>query len=50
VSRWPPITDAASWVTGDGAHFPAASGATLVGLVLALATAADTAFRRYDIP
>jgi hypothetical protein len=49
LSHWLPITDAVSWVTGDGIHSTLASGAVLAGLVLALVTAADIAFRRQDI-
>jgi len=49
LSHWLPITDAISWVTGDGPHSTLASGAVLAGLVLALATAADIAFRRQEI-
>jgi hypothetical protein len=49
LSQWLPIADAVSWVTGDGAHSTLASGAVLAGVVLALGTAADVAFRRQDI-
>lgn len=49
LSQWLPITEAVSWVDGHGPHSTLVSGAVLAGMVLALATAADIAFRRHDL-